>query len=42
MKGMVFSTKSDIETTLGPPTIANPYITRRLRQLKIMVLNPSF
>lgn len=27
VKGMVFGTKSDIETTLGPPTIANPYIT---------------
>jgi TonB-linked SusC/RagA family outer membrane protein len=27
VKGMVFGTNSEIETTLGPPTIANPYIT---------------
>lgn len=25
--GMVFGTGSNIETTLGPPTVANPYIT---------------
>jgi TonB-linked SusC/RagA family outer membrane protein len=27
VKGMVFGTGSTIETTVGPPTIANPYIT---------------
>ncbi|MDR0698478.1 MAG: TonB-dependent receptor [Tannerella sp.] len=27
VNGMVFGTSSEIETTVGPPTIANPYIT---------------